>query len=96
MMQYDVKSAHTTGNGQLVTGRGRVKGMLLLGATTAGDVVLYDTASNSATGNELLRFAVPNNSNNVTSFTLPGEGILFQLGCYASVPTAYNVTLIYG
>ena len=94
-MQYDVKATHTTGNGIIYAGRTRVKSIICLGASTAGDVVLYDNAS-AASGNVLIRFAVPGNSNNVVEVTLPGEGILAQNGVYASVPTGYSVTVIYG
>ena len=95
MMQTDVRSTHTTGNGVIYAGRTRVKSIICLGATTAGDVVLYDNAS-AASGNELIRFAVPGNSNNVVNVNLPGEGILAMNGIYASVPTGYSVTVCYG
>ena len=95
MMQTDVKSAHVTGSGAIYAGRTRVKSIICLGATTGGDVVLYDNAS-AASGAELIRFAVPNNSNNVINVLLPGEGILAENGVYASVPTGYSVTVCYG
>jgi hypothetical protein len=95
MMQTDVKAAHTTGSGALYSGRTRVKAIVCLGASTAGDIVLYDNAS-AASGNVLIRFAVPGNANNVVEINLPGEGIVAQNGIYASVPTGYSVTVIYG
>jgi len=95
MMQTDVKAAHTTGSGVIYNGRTRVKAIVCLGATTAGDIVLYDNAA-AASGTELIRFAVPGNANNVVEINLPGEGILAQNGIYASVPTGYSVTVIYG
>ena len=95
MMQTDVKSTHLTGSGVIYVGRTRVKSIICLGAVTAGDVVLYDNAT-AASGTELIRIAVPGNSNNVVDIMLPGEGILAQDGVYASVPTAYNITVCYG
>jgi hypothetical protein len=95
MMQTDVKATHLTGSGVIYTDRTRVKSILCLGATTAGDVVLYDNAS-AASGNELIRFAVPGNSNNLVEVLLPGQGILALNGVYASVPTGYNITVVYG
>jgi hypothetical protein len=95
MMQTDVKAAHTTNGGVIYAGRTRVKAIICLGASTAGDIVLYDNAS-AASGNELIRFAVPGNANNVVEINLPGEGILAQNGVYASVPTGYSATVIYG
>jgi hypothetical protein len=97
MMQYDVKSAHTTGSALLVSFRCRVKGFLMLGSSTAGDIVLYDSNTASSTGAvELIRFAVPGNANNVVSFDVPGEGILALNGVYATTPTGASITIIYG
>jgi hypothetical protein len=95
-MQSDVKSVHTTGNGQVISLRTRIKGFVILGSGAAGgDVVLYDTTSGSATGNELLRFALPNNSNNVVTFTMPDQGILAKNGVYITVPSGASITIIY-
>ena len=95
MMQTDVKAAHITGSGVIYTARTRVKSIICLGATTAGDVILYDNAS-AASGDVLIRIAVPGNSNNVVDIVLPGEGILAVNGVYASVPTGYSITVCYG
>jgi len=95
MMQTDIRSAHTTGNGIIYAGRTRVKSLICLGASTAGDVVLYDNAT-EGTGTELIRIAVPGNSNNVVDIILPGEGILAQNGIFATTPAGYNVTVCYG
>ena len=94
-MQTDVLSAHITGSGVLYAAPTRLKGVILLGAATAGDVVFYDNAS-AASGTELLRFAVPNNANNVVDITLPGEGIRAKNGLYVTTPTGVSVTAIYG
>jgi hypothetical protein len=95
MMQTDVRAAHTTNSGAIYDGRTRVKAIICLGASTAGDVVLYDNAS-AASGDELIRFAVPGNANNVVEINLPGEGIVAKIGVYASVPSGYSITVIYG
>jgi len=92
-MQYDVKSAHTTGDGTLVTGRWRLKGLAILGDATAGDIVLLD---GGASGTERLRIAIPANSNNVVDIQIPGEGILFTASIYANVPGSSDVTIFYG
>ena len=94
MMQTDVKSAHTTNSGVIYAARTRAKGIVCLGST-AGDVVLYDNAS-AASGTELIRFAIPGNSNNVVDIMIPGEGILAQNGIYASVPSGVSITVFYG
>lgn len=95
MMQTDVKSSHVTGSGVIFAQPTRVKSIILLGASTAGDVILYDNAS-AASGSELLRFAVPGNANNVVDILLPGEGIRAYDGVYASVPTGVSITVCYG
>lgn len=92
-MQYDVKSAHTTGDGTLVSGRWRLKGLAILGDSTAGDIVLKDGGS---TGTERLRITIPANSNNVVNISIPGEGILFDTSIYADVPGSSDVTIFYG
>ena len=95
-MQSDVRSVHTTGNGQVVSYRTRIKGFIILGSGAAGgDIVLYDTTTGTATGPELLRFALPNNSNNVVTFTMPDQGILAEEGVYITVPSGASITVIY-
>ena len=93
-MQYDVLSAHTTGDGTLVTGRYRLKGFLFLGDGTAGDIYLRDGGSS---GGARVVFNIPANSNNDVSVTVPGEGILFNTSIYADMPgTASSITIFYG
>ena len=92
-VQYDVLSAHTTGDGTLVTGRWRVKGLAILGDGTAGDIILKD---GGASGTVRLRITIPANSNNVVGIPIPGEGILFYTSVYADVPGSSDVTIFYG
>jgi hypothetical protein len=42
-MQYDVKSAHASGSGQMVAYRTRLKNLIYQGNGTAGSIDLYDT-----------------------------------------------------
>jgi len=44
-MQYDVKVAHSSGNGQMVSGRVRLKNLIYLGNGTAGSIDLFDTTT---------------------------------------------------
>ena len=93
-MQYDVLSAHTTGDGTLVTGRFRVKGILFLGDGTAGDMYLKD---GGAGGTVRIQFNIPANSNNDVSVLIPGEGVLFHNSIYADMPgTSSSITIFYG
>jgi hypothetical protein len=92
-MQYDVKSAHIEATGSMVSSRARLKGYQCLSGGTAGEVVFTD---GSAGGAELLRFNIPNNTNNPFFGLVPGEGILFTSGIYVTVPTGAKITIFYG
>ena len=43
--QYDVKSAHSSGTGLVVSGRARLKNLVYLGTGTAGSIDLFDTTT---------------------------------------------------
>lgn len=95
-MQYDVKSAHTGGtqtNQALVTGRVRIKSVIITGGAGAGMARFLDASG----GNILLELDTGSNSN-MTNVLLPGEGILFPNGIwYTSVSVApIGITVIYG
>lgn len=95
-MQYDVKSAHTGGtqtNQALITGRVRIKSVIITGGAGAGMARFLDASG----GNVLLELDTGSNSN-MTNVLLPGEGILFPNGVwYTSVSVApLGVTVIYG
>lgn len=92
-MQYDVKSAHRETTGSMVDSRVRLKGYQCLSGGTAGDIIFTD---GSAGGTERLRFNIPNNTNNPFANLIPGEGILFDIGIYVTVPTGAKVTVFYG
>ena len=96
MMQTDVKSAHTGGaqtNQELVSGRVRLKSVMITGGATAGSAKFLDASG----GNVLLELDTGANSN-MTNVLLPGEGILFPNGIWytavATVPT--GITVCYG
>jgi hypothetical protein len=88
----------------MVTARCRLKGFIAIGSsTTAGDVILYDANTYSASqwGNVILRFALPGNQNNTITFQLPDAGILCNYGIVAIVPgtllaNAASLTVLYG
>jgi hypothetical protein len=95
-MQTDVKSSHVEANAQAITGRVRIKGYQCLSGGVAGDIIFYDTASNTATGTIRLQFNVPANTNNPFGNLIPGEGILFENGVYITRPANATVTTFYG
>ena len=44
-MQYDVKGAHLSGSGLIVSGRTRLKNLIYLGTGTAGSIDVFDTTT---------------------------------------------------
>jgi hypothetical protein len=44
-MQYDVKGAHLSGSGLIVSGRTRLKNLIYLGTGTAGSIDAFDTTT---------------------------------------------------
>tara|TARA_R110000822_G_scaffold217616_1_gene352151 strand:+ start:893 stop:1195 length:303 start_codon:yes stop_codon:yes gene_type:complete len=98
-MQTDVKSAHSSasvvsGGELVVSGRYRLKSVVMASNTTAGTAIFRD---GSATGPILLELDSGTNSN-VSTVLMPGQGILFSIGIFY-VPTTVapiGVTIIYG
>ena len=95
-MQTDVKSVHTGGaqtNQALVTGRVRIKSVILTGGAGTGTARFLDASG----GNVLLEIDTGTNSN-TSHVLLPGEGILFPNGIwYTSLSVVpIGVTVVYG
>ena len=96
MQQTDVKAAHTGGaqtNLALVSGRVRLKSVIITGGATAGTAKFLDAADDTV----LLELDTGSNSN-MTNVILPGEGILFPNGIwYTAVATVpVGITVCYG
>jgi hypothetical protein len=95
-MQTDVKSVHTNGtqtNQALISGRVRVKSVVITGGAAAGMAKFLDASG----GNVLIELDTGSNSN-MTNVILPGEGVLFPNGVwYTSAATApLGITVFYG
>jgi hypothetical protein len=95
-MQTDVKSAHTTGaqtNLALVSGRVRLKSVVITGGATAGMAKFLDSSG----GQVLVELDTGANSN-MTNVIFPGEGVLFPNGIwYTAVATVpIGITVFYG
>tara|TARA_R110002126_G_scaffold43336_1_gene124253 strand:+ start:392 stop:685 length:294 start_codon:yes stop_codon:yes gene_type:complete len=95
-MQTDVKSAHTAGaqtNQALISGRARIKSVVITGGAGAGIARFLDASG----GNILIELDTGSNSN-MTNVIIPGEGVLFPNGVWytsvAVVPT--GITVFYG
>jgi hypothetical protein len=96
MMQTDVKSVHTGGaqtNQALISGRVRIKSVVITGGAAAGMAKFLDASG----GNVLIELDTGSNSN-MTNVILPGEGVLFPNGVwYTAVATApLGITVFYG
>jgi hypothetical protein len=95
-MQTDVKSAHTGGtqtNLALVSGRVRLKSVVITGGATAGMARFLD-----ASGGQVLVELDTGSNSNMTNVLFPGEGVVFPNGIwYTSVATApIGITVFYG
>lgn len=102
-MQTDVKSVHANGGTtgvavSLLTGRFRVKSVVIVGGAGSGTVKLSDgaTSTNAAVGTVELELDTGVNSN-VANVLLPGEGILFENGVWYTPTTVVpiGITVIY-
>jgi hypothetical protein len=95
-MQTDVRSIRTGGaqtNQALLTGRVRIKSVIITGGAGAGIAKFLDASG----GNALLELDTGSNSN-MTNVILPGEGILFPNGVWytATAVVPIGVTVVYG
>ena len=95
MMQTDVKATHLDANGTVFASTTRVKGFSISPGGTAGEVMFYDTASNTATGTVRLTLNVSTNQA-LDSLAIPGEGIKFDNGVYVAFPANTHLTVYYG
>ena len=92
MMQTDVLAAHRDSTGTVVSGRNRVKGLIVTPGGTAGDIILRDGGSGGTTR---LQFNLSTNQS-AFSFTVPGEGVLFLTDIHVTLPTSSKLTVFYG
>jgi hypothetical protein len=92
MMQTDVKSIHLSASGVVFGSRVRIRGYQLAPSGTAGQFDFYD---NATTNSGVVKLSVDATTNTaVISTTIPGEGILFEKGCYLVIPSG-SITVFY-
>jgi len=97
MQQTDVKAAHLTAAGTFMTGRTRLKGIVVSPkALTAATIEIRDGGATAAVlfTMDIASVSTPVNFN----ITVPGEGILATTGLYltASVGTVVGIEVFYG
>jgi hypothetical protein len=95
MMQTDVKATHIDGNATVFSGPTRVRGYQVAPGGTAGEILFYDTTSNTATGTNRLTLHVTTNTA-VIATLIPGEGVRFDNGVYTVLPANASITVFYG
>lgn len=91
-MQTDVKSSNLTSTGDVFAGRGRVKAISYRGDGTAGSLVLTDGSG----GDTLITLTVGSGDTTNEYVLIPGEGVLFRVGIYATLTHVASVTVFYG
>lgn len=99
MMQTDVKSAHASGtiSAALYAAPTRLKGFLVTAvATTPATLKFFD--GTSASGILLLEFDIVSNGNPIPfSVLIPGQGIWFKTGVFATTNALVTgLTIFYG
>jgi hypothetical protein len=92
MMQTDVKAVHTDATGTLVSGRNRLKGLIVTPGGTAGDIILRDGGSGGTTR---LQFNLSTNQS-AFSVLVPGEGVLYVTDIHVTLPASSKITVFYG
>lgn len=93
-MQTDVKNIHANASSQLLPTnvRTRVKGMIL--TSTGGAAGLVQLRSGGASGTILIEVDLPATAAFHNAF-IPGEGVLFTNGVYATLTNCY-ISMFYG
>lgn len=92
MMQTDVLAVHRDSTGTIVSGRNRLKGLIVTPGGTAGDIIFRDGGSG---GTIRVQFNLSTNQS-AFSFTVPGEGVLYLTDIHVTLPTASKITVFYG
>lgn len=90
--QTDVLSAVATSSGTMVSGRNRLKGVVMTATGTAGSVVFKNGGSSGTT---LLTLNTPAVAD-FHDIIIPGEGVLFTTDVYVSMTDVSSVTIFYG
>ena len=91
MAGNEVVSVHIHASGSIANCRGRLKGFVSNHKTgSSGDIIIYDNDS-AASGAVVMEIdeTVPGS----ISFEIPGDGIIFENGLYASLPANTSLTL---
>jgi len=91
MAGNEVIAKHLHASGVLADCRGRLKGFIVNHDTgTSGHIILYDNDS-AASGTVVLE--VDEKGAGTFGMEIPGDGIIFRDGLYASLPSDTSITV---
>ena len=92
MAGNEVKAKHTHTSASLLTGRGRLMGLVINHKTgVTGNILLYDNTA--ASGSVILE--VDESVAGTFDIMIPGDGILYETGVYVSAPANTSITIFY-
>jgi hypothetical protein len=91
-MSTDVCSAVAASSGTLVSGRNRLKGVVITTNGVAGSVVFKD---GGAFGTTMLTINTPG-ATGINDVFIPADGILFSTDIYVALSNVSSVTAFYG
>ena len=92
-MACDVQATRLASSGVVSAGRGRVMKVYIVGAASAGSVVIKD---GGASGTTLLTINTPAGATLTQDVSIPGDGILCATSIYATLTNVTAVTVFYG
>ena len=91
-MADDVRSKHISTSGQVVSGAGRLRGIVVCYKTGAtGGMTIYD--SDEAAGDICLAFS--ESPEGTVVIPIPGTGTKFDVGLNAVIPSNTTLTVFY-
>jgi hypothetical protein len=91
MAGNEVIAKHLHASGILANCRGRLKGFMVNhDSGTSGNIILYDNDS-AASGDVVME--VDEKGAGAFGMTVPGDGIIFDNGLYASLPANTSITV---
>lgn len=92
MAGNEVKTKHIHASASLLSGRGRLMGLVVNHKTgVSGNIIVYDNTA--ASGSVLIE--VDESVAGTFDVVFPGDGILYETGVYAALPANTSLTIFY-
>ena len=90
---FGLKSKTLTGTGSVVSGPTRLVKLYLVGASSAGSVVLKNGGSGGTT---LFEMATPAGATLTQNIDFNDEGMRFETDCHATLTNITSITFLHG